>query len=211
MKKNTKILLISLLSVLFIVLVVVELLLNGQSNNLINNDTSIKEDNTSIIEKPKPPVELKQETIDDLKNNVGKGSDGDVVKVEEGKDDNNNRTYTYTFKDGNTQTITIRKETEEERIKREENVNQSNNNTEDKEPIIEENNPQENHEELIEEETGTVYERYMNMSSEEKAAFYLSFDNTDDFFIWLSNAEAEYKALHPTIVVGENEVIDFGS
>ena len=111
-----------------------------------------------------------------------------------------------------------KKETEEERIKKEEYYNHFNNNNdndnieEEKEPIIEEDKPQEEEpEEIIIEETGTVYEKYMNMSNEEKASFYLSFDNPDDFFTWLNNAEAEYIALHPTIVVGEDDVIDFGS
>ncbi len=39
-----------------------------------------------------------------------------------------------------------------------------------------------------------TYEEYLEMSSEDKYSYYLSFINKDDFFAWYNNAKAEYDA-----------------
>lgn len=54
----------------------------------------------------------------------------------------------------------------------------------------------------------TDYERYQNMSGEEQMEFINSFDSIEDFFAWLEQAEAEYKAKHPDIEIGDDGVVD---
>lgn len=168
--------------------------MRNDNNNNPNND--VAEEIT-----PQPPVELEQEVIDDLVDNLGNGKDGDVIKVEEGVDNNNNRTYTYTYDNGETQTITVRKETEEEKHHREEKPQEP-------EDIDDQDDGDEDRKE---ENLGTVFERFMAMSQEEQASFYLSFENPEDFYKWYDAAEKEYKALHPTIIIGEGEIIDIGN
>lgn len=55
----------------------------------------------------------------------------------------------------------------------------------------------------------TEYEKYNAMSGEEQMAYMQSFDTIEAFFVWYNNAKAEYEALHPDIVIG-NDVIDAG-
>lgn len=197
MKKKNKILLITSLSILIIVSAIFLFsIVNREEKNIIDEDLS-QEEVESVIP---------QEVIDDLKENVDKGHNGDVVDVKQEKDSDNNRTYTYVLSDGNTKTITIRKAKEGEEasslVPDDFPLDIDDNNDEEK-PDSQEKDDQ------ASEDYGTVYEKFINMSGKEQTSFYRSFENPDDYYEWLEKAEAEYYRLHPDIVVDEGEVIEF--
>lgn len=59
-------------------------------------------------------------------------------------------------------------------------------------------------------ELADAYERYVNMSGEEQAAYIQTFDSVPVFFDWLNTAKEAYETLHPDIEVGEDGSVDLG-
>lgn len=51
------------------------------------------------------------------------------------------------------------------------------------------------------------YEKYVNMSGDQQAAFIESFGSPEAFFAWLNNAKAEYTVNNPGVIVDDG-VID---
>lgn len=197
MKKSKKIIICALSIVIVISTIVLVMLIKNVNNSNIENQT-INEVNDNEEDNV-----IAQEKIDELKDDLGKGKNGDVVDVIEGQDENKNKTYTYVHEDGSSQTITIRKAKEGEQS----GVIESGdieNKEEDDEQTSDPEPPKE-------EELGTVYEKFMAMSASEQSSFYKSFENPEDFYTWFDKAEEEYNRLHPQIVVGKDEVIDFGN
>lgn len=141
---------------------------------------------------------VEENEFDELKNNVDNGHNGNVIDVIEGKDENNNRTYEYVFNNGESKIITIRKTTENDTT----NVISGDELDFDSDDIDDRNKPS---------DYGTVYEKFMHMSSDDQTKFYESFDDPKDFYKWFEAAEAEYNKLHPKIVVDVDEVVDFGN
>lgn len=210
MKKKKRIVVV-LLSLAIVISTIVLIMLTKSNNQELN----INDGNQDIKEESKDNLLiLSQEKIDELKQNLGKGKNGDVVDVVEDVDKDNNKTYTYITDTGSSKTITIRKAKEGEQtglIDVDEDLPfdiEDENQESQQEP---ENPSDPGQNEPTQEDLGTVYEKFMNMSASEQAAFYKSFENPEDFYVWFDQAEAEYNKLHPQIIVGKDEVIDFGN
>lgn len=160
---------------------------------------------------------ISNETITDLKDNLGKGTNGGVNKVDQTINENGEKEYIFHYEDGNTQTITIVNDDSKpnievidpnEPIQQQEDTKQEDSSTQEQseessieEPVIQEEDS------TVPEPSGTVYERYLNMSSREKYAFYKSFESQQAYLEWYRAAQAEYLALHPTIEVGSNQKV----
>lgn len=197
MKNKTKILILVLTLVLAIACVSLIFLFKDNDKQVVDNT---KESNVveEVDTKQEKAVEEKPDTFDDVKDKLGHGKNGNVVKVEEGKDTRGNRTYTLTTSNGNQQTITVRKKEQGD----------ANDEVDTSSAIVD--NPKEEPD-IPPIELGTAYEEFIAMSNEDQVAFYYSFETADEFFKWYDKALEEYKSLNPTIVVGEDEVIDFGN
>lgn len=167
-----------------------------------NNNQTISSENNEDTEEPI----ISEETVKDLKENLGKGTNGDVVKVEESRNDNDEKQYTYIYKDGSTQTITIRNIDDVENIGNVDNKDDSDN--KDNGHKDDDNDKKDDE---PEETPGTVYERFLLMTPDEQFAFFETFDSQKEYMEWYQAAQAEYLSLHPTIEIGENQVIDFGN
>lgn len=167
----------------------------GKDKQLVEEKTEEASNNQSI---------LSNDVINDLKNNIGKGTNGDIVDVVQSKNEKGEDQYIFTYIDGTTQTITIKDQEGGSGVEEIE-VNPQEDNPQEEEPI------HEDEEEEPQEDLGTVYERYANMSKYEQYAFYKTFDSQSDFVEWYKAAQAEYLKLHPKIEVGKDQVIDFGS
>lgn len=201
MKTNKKLIIIVCLVVIVIssILLIVFINNNKKNNNEINTNEKTEEvDSSQSV--------LSEEVINDLKNNLGKGTNGDVVSVEQRKNDKGENQYIFTYNDGSTQTITVKDK-------------EGGSGVEDIDPDPQEEQPQEDpqeedpgqqEEEQPQEPLGTVYERYLNMSKREQYFFFKSFDSQSEFVKWYKAAQEEYSKLHPTIEVGKDQYIDFG-
>lgn len=139
----------------------------------------------------------------ELKTELGHGHVGDVVDVKESTDSEGHQTYTFIYKSGNSQTITIRPAKDGEESSGNNNLDDLNKDSEQGDNVDDESSEQQD-------SPGTVYEKYLNLSQQDKEAFYYTFKDAAAFYKWYDAAEAEYSKLHPTIYVGEGEVIDFG-
>ena len=166
--------------------------------NITDNNNKNTNEVDSIISK---------DTINDLKDNLGKGTNGDVNKVEQTVNENGEEEYIFHYTDGTTQTVTIKDAEGESGIEEMTNIDEP-------DPIIEEEPKQE--EPVVQEEepqtppeaSGTVYERFSNMTSKEQYAFYKSFNSHSEYMEWYKAAQAEYNALHPVIEIGSNKRIE---
>ena len=54
------------------------------------------------------------------------------------------------------------------------------------------------------------YETYMSLSESEQYAFYLSFDNIQEFFEWFNAAKEKYKEEHPGVDLPDGDINLFG-
>ena len=170
-----------------------------QDESINNNEENIEDDENSILSK---------ETINDLKENLGKGTNGDISEINESVNEKGEKQYRYTFTDGTTQTITIRNAEDVDNV--EETIIDEEDDVEDQQDEdVQDEDEQDETEQIPEESPSTVYERYLNMSRYEKYAFYNSFATHQEYADWYDAAKAEYMKLHPNIEVGENQVIDF--
>lgn len=195
-KMNKKLIIIVLCSIVVAVSLVSIFIF---SNNK-NENKSIAEEKTQEINNNES--ELSEEVINDLKNNLGKGTNGDVASIEQRKNDKGEDQYIFTYNDGTIQTITIKDRKDGSGI---EDFGQDEDKPQEEIPEKDEPSQEEPQEDL-----GTVFERYINMSKREKFFFYRSFDSQSEFVKWYEAAQEEYSKLHPTIELGEDQYIVFG-
>lgn len=174
-----------------IIIIAITLIILVRPNSTDNQVVETGDNSTQVT------IEV-QEKFDNLKENLGKGTNGDVTSVKESSNDNGEKQYVYTYKDGSTQTITVR-DAKNVIEKFDDGDSNRNNNVIDDEDSND-----------IEKEPGTVYEQFLLMSPEEQYKFCLTFESQEEYMKWYQQAQAEYVSLHPTIEIGENQVIDFG-
>lgn len=194
MKKKTQVLIFAIVVLVCSISVFLISIFNDDKKNTIDNtndnDIDIKEETNK-----------EDSSYDNLKDKLGHGSNGDVVKVEESTNSDGNRTYTLTTSDGDSHTIVIRKVDDDDVIP-----------DDSDDDVDEEDDPGEQEQPYIPPmEFGTAYEEFLALSNEDQVKFYYSFENASEFFKWYNAALEEYKSLNPTIVVGEDEVIDFSN
>lgn len=185
----------------------------NQKESINNNDISQEKDIDNTIDEPINNSYITDETINDLKDNLGKGTNGGVNKVDQSTNENGEKQYIFHYEDGDIKTITIVNDDSKSNIEEinpddDTNLDEGNNDPQQQEEpdsskISQEQAPPE--QEIIEESPGTVFERYQNMTSREKYAFYKSFDSQQAYLEWYKAAQAEYLALHPTIEIGTNQ------
>ena len=221
MKTKTKILIVS---ILFCLSIVGLLFVIGKDKDTENNNSADDESEYYVID---------EEIVNDLKENLGKGTNGDVVNVENTYDKDGNRQYIYTFSNGNTETLTIHHDDnydsgvsnftsdDNEKINPGDNKEDVIDADDDQEDI---NNPDDGQEDITDpddghedidnpedqEDLGTVYERFLAMSSEMQFAFYETFDSHEEYMEWYRKAQSEFLALHPTIEIGDGDYIVYG-
>lgn len=194
MKKKTQVLVLVIIVLVCSISVFLISIFNEDKKDAIDNT------NDNVVDNTTETIE-ENSSFDDLKNKLGNGSNGDVVKVEESINNDGNRTYTLTTSDGDSHTIVIRKVDDDDVIP-----------DDSDDDVDEEDDPGEQEQPYIPPmEFGTAYEEFLALSNEDQVKFYYSFENASEFFKWYNAALEEYKSLNPTIVVGEDEVIDFSN
>ena len=226
MKDRNKKILYILICASLIVISSIYLFRMISSNKKNNEQTEVVKDND--VSNASNSI-LSVETIKDLKENLGKGANGDVTKIDQSVNEKGEKQYIITHNDGSKQTITIRdiendgegsrtniEDTADDEtsdsttpVHKDSQVNPINPSAEDEQSEQKENDGSDEIEQLPKESLGTVFERYCNMTSREQYAFYKSFASRQEYLEWYAAAEAEYAALHPTIEVGSNQEIDF--
>ncbi|MDO5440720.1 MAG: hypothetical protein Q4F12_04210 [Erysipelotrichaceae bacterium] len=199
---------------IFVVLIVISSLYLKKLTSFNNDDVEVF-DETINIENKYDNI-ISNETVNDLINNLGKGVNNDYEELEELTNELGETVYIYHYNDGTSQKITIRNvdnltpedfnEIDDENNLSEQALDEDNqdDSSDTKEDSVKEKF-------VPEGEPGTVYERYLNMSSTEQYAFYRCFDNRKDFLEWLEAAQKEYENLHPEIVVGSGQIVDFSN
>lgn len=199
---------------IIVVLIVISSLYLKKFTSFNNDDVEVFDETINIENKYENIIS--NETVNDLISNLGNGVNNDYEELEELTNELGETVYIYHYNDGTSQKITIR--------------NVDNLTPEDFNDIDDENNLSEQaldednqddssdtKEDSVEEkfvpegEPGTVYEKYLNMSSTEQYAFYRCFNNKRDFLEWLEAAQKEYEILHPEIVVDIGQTVDFSN
>lgn len=233
MKKYKKLLIVITVFVLLIVVSSVYLYKiasfdNFQVDETINSDIENENVIENVAEKAtenetNSNSNISDETVADLKENLGKGTNGGANKVEVIEYDNGEKDYVYYYQNGDVHKVSVvnesgasgieaiesdqsQEEPESEGGHNQQEEANSDEDTDSQDPQEEQQSPQQ---EIIEKSPGTVYERYSNMTSREKYAFYKSFESREAYLEWYRAAQAEYLALHPTIEVGSDQKLVF--
>lgn len=215
MKRNKN--LVTLIGICFVLIVISSIYLYKIVNDVNSYVQDFSIDNNDLVNDPTYEFEIVDDNplFKDLRDNLGKGTNGDVNKIEQSTNELGEKEYIYHYTDGSTQTVTVKhienlsdeeyQNIVEQQIQNNDDNDPSNNDQDDAES---EDITQQEPEFVAPEATGTVYERYLNMSSREQYSFYKSFKDRDEFMKWHDAAQAEYYELHPNIEISKNDVLD---